>query len=70
MTLAALPTLVDALAPLRLPDDLELTAEQFAAVCQANPNAVLELDAGGHLIQITPTGSETGSRNQALGALL
>ena len=31
---------------------------------------MLELDAGGHLIQTIPTGSETGSRNQALGALL
>lgn len=70
MTLAALPTPVDALAPLRLPDDLQLTPEQFAALCQANPNAVLELDANGHLIHMTPTGSETGSRNQALGALL
>ena len=70
MTLAAHPTPVDFRAPLLLPDDLELTAEQFAAVCQANPDAVLELDAGGHLIQMTPTGSETGSRNQALGALL
>lgn len=57
-------------APLRLPEDLQLTPEQFAALCKANPNTVLELDAGGHLIQTTPTGSETGSRNQALGALL
>ena len=39
-------------------------------VCQASPNAVLELDASGQLIHMTPTGSETGSRNQALGALL
>ena len=59
-----------ALAPLLLPQELRLTAEQFQAVCQANPNAVLELDANGHVIQMTPTGSETGSRNQALGALL
>ena len=70
MTLASPAAPADALAPLRLPEDLQLTPEQFAAVCQANPNAVLELDAGGHLIQMTPTGSETGSRNQALGALL
>ena len=60
----------DALAPLLLPERLPLTAEQFMAVCQANPNAVLELDASGQLIHMTPTGSETGSRNQALGALL
>ena len=70
MTLATPAAPADALAPLRLPEDLQLTPEQFAALCQANPNAVLELDAGGHLIQMTPTGSETGSRNQALGALL
>ena len=70
MTLASPAAPADALPPLRLPEDLQLTPEQFAAVCQANPNAVLELDAGGHLIQMTPTGSETGSRNQALGALL
>jgi Uma2 family endonuclease len=74
MTLASPPRPVDrpghALAPLLLPDALLLTPEQFEAVCQANPNAVLELDANGHLIRMTPTGSETGSRNQALGALL
>ena len=64
----AAPT--DALAPLVLPEDLQLTLEQFAALCQANPDAVLELDASGRLIHMTPTGSETGSRNQALGALL
>jgi Uma2 family endonuclease len=68
MTLATIPA--DALAPLLLPESLRLTAEQFEAVCRANPHAVLELDANGQLIQMTPTGSETGSRNQALGALL
>ena len=66
MTLAPPAAPADALAPLRLPDDLQLTAEQFAAVCHANPNAVLELDAGGHLIHMTPTGSETGARNSRL----
>jgi Uma2 family endonuclease len=74
MTLATPPRPVDtpghALAPLLLPDALQLTAEQFEVVCQANPDAVLELDASGHVIHMTPTGSETGSRNQALGALL
>ena len=59
-----------ALAPLLLPHSLRLTVEQFEAVCQANPNAVLELDPSGRVIHMTPTGSETGSRNQALGALL
>ncbi len=73
MTLADAPVPMartgDALASLLLPDQLRLTPEQFALVCQANPNAVLELDASGQLIHMTPTGSETGSRNQALGAL-
>ncbi len=67
MTLAT-PT--DALAPLLLPERLPLTAEQFMAVCQANPNAVLELDASGQLIHMTPTGSETGARNSTLLILL
>ena len=74
MSLAAAPLPIartgDALAPLLLPERLRLTPEQVEAVCHANPNAVLELDASGQVIQITPTGGETGSRNQALGALL
>jgi Uma2 family endonuclease len=39
-------------------------------VCAANPEAVLELDALGHLVEMTPTGSAAGARNQTLGALL
>ena len=66
MTLASPAAPADALAPLQLPEDLQLTAEQFAAICQVNPNAVLELDASGRLIHITPTGSETGARNSRL----
>lgn len=54
------------LAPLLLPWDLRLTPEQFERVCQANPEAVLELRADGHLIVMTPTGGETGSRNSRL----
>ena len=53
-------------APLLLPWDLRLTPEQFERVCQANPEAVLELTAEGHLIVMTPTGGETGSRNSRL----
>lgn len=60
----------DGLAPLLLPQHLQLTADQFAAVCQANPDAVLELDASGQLIRMTPTGSETGARNTRLLARL
>ena len=70
MTLAPPAARPGPLAPLFLPEDLQLTVEQFAALCQANPDAVLELDASGRLIHMTPTGSETGSRNQTLGALL
>ncbi|KEF43337.1 MAG: hypothetical protein ER33_00920 [Cyanobium sp. CACIAM 14] len=54
------------LEPLRLPWDLRLTPAQFERVCQANPDAVLELDADGHLIAMTPTGGETSSRNSEL----
>jgi len=52
--------------PLQLPADLRLTPAQFAQVCAANPEAVLELSADGHLITMTPTGGETGSRNSEL----
>ena len=55
-----------ALAPLLLPHDLQLTPEQFALVCDANPDAVLELAADGQLITMTPTGGETGRRNTRL----
>jgi Uma2 family endonuclease len=57
---------LDALAPLRLPADLRLTPEQFERVCAENREAVLELDAEGRLITMSPTGSETGSRNGEL----
>ncbi|MEX0589131.1 MAG: Uma2 family endonuclease [Cyanobium sp.] len=66
MTIAPPALLADALAPLQLPADLCLSPEQFAAVCAANPDAVLELDAAGHLIHMTPTGGETGARNSRL----
>lgn len=66
MTLAPPAPHSDALAPLRLPADLRLSPEQFAAVCIANPQAVLELTAEGQLIHMTPTGGETGARNSRL----
>jgi Uma2 family endonuclease len=53
-------------APLLLPLDLRLTPEQFERVCQANPEAVLELAADGTLIAMTPTGGETGTTNGEL----
>lgn len=52
--------------PLLLSGSLRLSPEQFAELCQANPDAVLELAADGSLICMTPTGSETGARNAAL----
>jgi Uma2 family endonuclease len=68
MTLA--PPAADAqaagLPPLLLPPELRLTPEQFALVCDANPEAVLELAADGRLITMTPTGGETSTRNSRL----
>jgi Uma2 family endonuclease len=52
--------------PASLCADLRFTPEQFAELCQANPEAVLELAADGSLILMTPTGSETGARNGEL----
>ncbi|MCX5957680.1 MAG: Uma2 family endonuclease [Cyanobacteria bacterium] len=59
-----------ALAPLLLPPELRLSVEQFALVCEANPEAVLELMADGQLITMTPTGGEAGRRNTRLLARL
>lgn len=53
-----------------MPWDLRLSPEQFERVCQANPEAVLELASDGQLIAMTPTGGETGARNAALNGLL
>jgi Uma2 family endonuclease len=52
--------------PLLLSGSLRLTPEQFAELCHANPDAVLELAADGSLICMTPTGSDTGARNGEL----
>jgi Uma2 family endonuclease len=52
--------------PLRLPPDLLLSPEQFAQVCDANPEAVLELTADGQLIAMAPTGGDTSARNSLL----
>ena len=58
------------LTPLLLPEGMRLTPEQFASVCAANPDAVLELNSDGRLIAMTPTGSETSARNSTLLILL
>jgi Uma2 family endonuclease len=52
--------------PLLLSGSLRLSPEQFAELCEANPDAVLELAADGSLICMTPTGSDTGARNGEL----
>ena len=52
--------------PLIHSGSLRLTPEQFAELCQANPDAVLELAADGSLICMTPTGGDTGARNGEL----
>ncbi|MEI8249695.1 MAG: Uma2 family endonuclease [Synechococcus sp. ELA057] len=52
--------------PRPLSETLRFTPEQFAELCAANPDAVLELSSDGQLITMTPTGGETGSRNNVL----
>jgi Uma2 family endonuclease len=52
--------------PLALTGTLRLTPEEFAEVCAANPDAVLELASDGSLSPMTPTGSETGARSGEL----
>ena len=69
MTLTTSPALAspsEALAPLRLPSDLQLTPDQFALVCAENRESVLELTANGRVLVMTPTGSETGSSSGEL----
>ncbi|MCP9888373.1 Uma2 family endonuclease [Cyanobium sp. ATX 6A2] len=51
---------------LTLPPTLRLTPAEFAEVCASNPEAVLELDADGTLIEMQPTGGSTSARNTAL----
>jgi Uma2 family endonuclease len=51
---------------LTLPRTIQLTPAQFAEVCAANPEAVLELDADGTLLEMTPTGGSTSARNTEL----
>lgn len=66
MTLAPPSAPKDALPPILLPQDVQLSYDQFVAVCRANPDAVLELSHEGKLIRMTPTGGETGARNSRL----
>jgi len=47
-----------------------LTLEAFVSICAANPHLRLERTATGDLVAMPPTGSDTGRRNQSLGAQL
>ncbi len=59
-------TLQNGQPSLLLPANLRLSPEQFTLVCEANPEAVLELAADGQLIRMTPTGGDMGARNTNL----
>lgn len=48
---------------LNLAPIVKMAREQFAALCAANPDAKLELNANGELVVMSPTGGETGARN-------
>ena len=52
--------------PGRLKSESSSIALALAEVCAANPEAVLELDADGTLLEMTPTGGSTSARNSAL----
>lgn len=56
--------------PRDLCEALRFTPEQFEQLCEANPEAVLELTAEGQLIAMTPTGGDTGARNIRLSMRL
>ncbi|NJL83677.1 MAG: Uma2 family endonuclease [Chloroflexaceae bacterium] len=45
-----------------------LTHDQFQALCEANPDAKLELNGNGELVIMSPTGGETGAWNSELNA--
>jgi Uma2 family endonuclease len=55
---------------LRLRPAVELTDEQFFALCQINREFKLERTAQGDLIIMTPTGWETGARNSEINRQL
>src|SRR5438128_347263 len=49
---------------------IRLTDEQFARLCQENPDLRLELTARGELVIMPPTGSKTGWRNNEISYAL
>ena len=48
---------------LALPATLRVTPEQFWHICQANPDAILELTARGEIAPMSPTGWQSSQRN-------
>jgi Uma2 family endonuclease len=68
--MSQLPT-IEPSAPVRLNvQGLKITDEQFALLCQENPELRLELTAQGELIIMPPTGSKTGWRNNEISYAL
>lgn len=49
---------------------IQLTEKQFYQLCQANPDAKLELNSNGELVILPPTGGTSGNRNIKLSARL
>jgi Uma2 family endonuclease len=47
---------------------MKLGPDQFQALCAANPEVKLELNANGELVIMSPTGGETGAWNAELNA--
>ncbi|MBD2137951.1 Uma2 family endonuclease [Anabaena sp. FACHB-1237] len=52
---------------LQIPKTLTITDEQFLQIIAANKDLRLEFSSKGELIVMSPTGGETGGRNQELG---
>lgn len=64
-------TTLEPRAPVKLNvQGLKMTDEQFALLCQENPELRLELTAQGELSIMPPTGSKTGWRNNEIAYAL
>jgi len=55
---------------LSLPLTLRVTPDQFWQICQANPDAVLELNATEEIATMSPTGWQSSRRNASITARL
>jgi Uma2 family endonuclease len=53
---------------IKLEPVIKMTAEDFARLCQLNPELRLELTAKGEVVALSPAGGETSNRNFALSA--